>query len=124
MKKKADRVAVTTARMPCMTLMPTDGCAHAMALRTVGSIHMSISSLSSVHAACTLTGGGMTPKRSACQSSNAGFEMLLTSVVIALISTSSGESAESLSWSPSSVSERMSREKSRLKRLPRHRCRA
>eukprot|EP00965_Chrysotila_dentata_P052798 1751423-Pleurochrysis_carterae.AAC.1 len=63
MKKKADQVAVMTARMPCMFLMPTDGCAHAMALRTVGSIHTSISSLSWVHAACTLTGGGVTPKR-------------------------------------------------------------
>eukprot|EP00965_Chrysotila_dentata_P122729 4056337-Pleurochrysis_carterae.AAC.1 len=52
MKKKADRVAVMTARRPCMITMLSEGCAGAMALSTVGSVHMSISSQqSSVHAA-------------------------------------------------------------------------
>eukprot|EP00965_Chrysotila_dentata_P015733 520898-Pleurochrysis_carterae.AAC.1 len=37
MKKKANRVAVVTARMPCMMAMPSEGCAGAMALSTVGS---------------------------------------------------------------------------------------
>eukprot|EP00965_Chrysotila_dentata_P024379 807335-Pleurochrysis_carterae.AAC.2 len=74
MKKKANRMAVISERMLCMTVMPSDGCAHAMALRKVGSVHMSIPSQSSVHAACALAGGGMTPKRSACQSSNAGLK--------------------------------------------------
>eukprot|EP00965_Chrysotila_dentata_P073540 2429146-Pleurochrysis_carterae.AAC.1 len=61
--------------------MPIEGCADAMALSTVGSVHMSISSQqSSVHAACALAGGGMTPKRPACQSSNAGVGVLSTSV--------------------------------------------
>eukprot|EP00965_Chrysotila_dentata_P149664 4942250-Pleurochrysis_carterae.AAC.1 len=77
MKKKADRVAVITARMPCMTVMPSDICVHAMELRNVDSVHMSFSSQSSVQAACALTGGGMTPKRSACQPSNAGVEVFL-----------------------------------------------
>eukprot|EP00965_Chrysotila_dentata_P132427 4378976-Pleurochrysis_carterae.AAC.2 len=45
-----------------MTVMLSDSCAHAMALRTVVSVHMSISWQSSVHTACALTGGGMTPK--------------------------------------------------------------
>eukprot|EP00965_Chrysotila_dentata_P118639 3922348-Pleurochrysis_carterae.AAC.2 len=72
-KKKAAQVAVVTARMPCMIMIPSDGCALEMALRTVGLMHMSMSSQSSVHAsACALEGGGMTPKRSACQSSDAG----------------------------------------------------
>eukprot|EP00965_Chrysotila_dentata_P109835 3629356-Pleurochrysis_carterae.AAC.1 len=52
-------------------MMPSDGCALEMALSTVGSIHMSMLSQSSVHAACALAGGGMTPKRSAWQSSDA-----------------------------------------------------
>eukprot|EP00965_Chrysotila_dentata_P167741 5539198-Pleurochrysis_carterae.AAC.1 len=59
---------------------------------------MSISSQqSSVHVACALAGCGMTPKRCACQSSNAGVEVLLTSVVTAFISASPEESAKSLS---------------------------
>eukprot|EP00965_Chrysotila_dentata_P045551 1513082-Pleurochrysis_carterae.AAC.1 len=63
MKKKAGRVAVITARRPCMIAMPSEGCAGAMALSTVGSVNMSISSQQSlVHAACALAGGGMTPK--------------------------------------------------------------
>eukprot|EP00965_Chrysotila_dentata_P186330 6152463-Pleurochrysis_carterae.AAC.1 len=62
--------------------MPSKGCAGEMALSTVGSVHMSISSQQSpVHAACARAGGGMTPKRSACQLSDAGVEMLSTSVV-------------------------------------------
>eukprot|EP00965_Chrysotila_dentata_P123001 4065338-Pleurochrysis_carterae.AAC.1 len=57
--------------------MPSEGCAGAMALSTVGSVPTSISShQSSVHAACALAGGGTTPKRSACQSSNAGVGVL------------------------------------------------
>eukprot|EP00965_Chrysotila_dentata_P149116 4925210-Pleurochrysis_carterae.AAC.1 len=69
-KKKTDRVAVITARRPCMMAMSSEGCAGAMALTTAWSLHMSISSQqSSVHAAYALAGGGMTPKRSACQSS-------------------------------------------------------
>eukprot|EP00965_Chrysotila_dentata_P052656 1747311-Pleurochrysis_carterae.AAC.1 len=60
--KKADRVAVIAARKSCMTVMPSYGCAHAMALRLVGTVHMSISSQRSVRAECALTGGGMTPK--------------------------------------------------------------
>eukprot|EP00965_Chrysotila_dentata_P038977 1295276-Pleurochrysis_carterae.AAC.1 len=44
-KKKAGRVAVITARRPCMMAMSSEGCAGAMALlSTVGSVHMSISS--------------------------------------------------------------------------------
>eukprot|EP00965_Chrysotila_dentata_P058848 1952814-Pleurochrysis_carterae.AAC.1 len=43
-KKAADRVAVMTARRPCMMAMPSEGCAGAMSLSTVGSVHMSISS--------------------------------------------------------------------------------
>eukprot|EP00965_Chrysotila_dentata_P140888 4657722-Pleurochrysis_carterae.AAC.1 len=44
--------------------MPSEGCAGAMALSTV---RMSISSQqSSVHAACALAEGGVTPKKSAC----------------------------------------------------------
>eukprot|EP00965_Chrysotila_dentata_P183042 6044344-Pleurochrysis_carterae.AAC.1 len=78
--------------------MPSEGCAGAMALSTAGSDHMKISSQQSpVHAACALAGGGMTPNRSACQFSNAGVEVLLTSVITAFISASPGESAESLS---------------------------
>eukprot|EP00965_Chrysotila_dentata_P119619 3954706-Pleurochrysis_carterae.AAC.1 len=78
--------------------MPSEGCAGAMALSTAGFVHMSISSQqSSAYAACALAGGGMTPKRSACQSSNAGVQVLLTSVVTAFISASPGKSAESLS---------------------------
>eukprot|EP00965_Chrysotila_dentata_P068658 2268505-Pleurochrysis_carterae.AAC.1 len=51
MQKKAKRVAVMTARRPCMMAMPSQGCAGAMALSTVGSVHVSISSQqSSVHA--------------------------------------------------------------------------
>eukprot|EP00965_Chrysotila_dentata_P164662 5436414-Pleurochrysis_carterae.AAC.1 len=51
MKKKADRVAVIPARRPFMMAIPSEGCAGAMALRTVGSVPMSISSQqSSVHA--------------------------------------------------------------------------
>eukprot|EP00965_Chrysotila_dentata_P165166 5453567-Pleurochrysis_carterae.AAC.1 len=39
MKRKADRVAVMmTARRPCMMAMPSEGCAGAMALSTVGSV--------------------------------------------------------------------------------------
>eukprot|EP00965_Chrysotila_dentata_P173964 5742836-Pleurochrysis_carterae.AAC.1 len=73
MKKKADRVAVITVRRPCMMAMPSESCAGAMALSTVGSVHISISSQQSpVHAACALAEGGMTPERSACQSSDAG----------------------------------------------------
>eukprot|EP00965_Chrysotila_dentata_P173199 5716513-Pleurochrysis_carterae.AAC.1 len=73
MKKKAERVAVITARRPCMMARPSKGCAGAMALSTVGSAPMSISShQSSVHAGSALAGGGMTPKRSACQSSEEG----------------------------------------------------
>eukprot|EP00965_Chrysotila_dentata_P054000 1791680-Pleurochrysis_carterae.AAC.1 len=83
--------------MPCMTVMPSDGCAHAMALRPEASVHMSISSQSSVHAACALTGGRVTSKRYACQSPNAGVDVLLASVVTAFISISPRESAESLS---------------------------
>eukprot|EP00965_Chrysotila_dentata_P066245 2192233-Pleurochrysis_carterae.AAC.1 len=65
MKKKADRVAEMTARRPCMMAMPSEGCAGAMPLSTVGSVHMSISSQqSSVHAARALAGGGMTPSQS------------------------------------------------------------
>eukprot|EP00965_Chrysotila_dentata_P043708 1453383-Pleurochrysis_carterae.AAC.1 len=52
----------------------------------------------------------MTPKRSACQSSEEGVGVLSRSVVTAFILASSGESAESLSSSPSSFSEKMSRE--------------
>eukprot|EP00965_Chrysotila_dentata_P121648 4021387-Pleurochrysis_carterae.AAC.1 len=63
-----------------------------MALRTAGSMHMSMSSQSSVHAACGLEEGGMTPKRSACQSSDEGVEVLSTSVVTAFVSASPGES--------------------------------
>eukprot|EP00965_Chrysotila_dentata_P060463 2003981-Pleurochrysis_carterae.AAC.1 len=98
MKKKADRVAVITARgRPCMRAMPSEGCAGAMALSTVGSAHMSISFQQlSVHAACALAGGRMTPKGSACQSSDAEVEILSTPVVTAFISGSPGESAESL----------------------------
>eukprot|EP00965_Chrysotila_dentata_P093066 3073985-Pleurochrysis_carterae.AAC.1 len=44
MKKKAERVAVITARRLCMIAMPSEGCAGAMALSTVGSVSMSISS--------------------------------------------------------------------------------
>eukprot|EP00965_Chrysotila_dentata_P027852 925617-Pleurochrysis_carterae.AAC.1 len=70
-----------TARRPCMIAMPSENCAGAMALSTVGSVHISISSQqSSVHAACVLAGGGMTPKRSACQSSEEGVGVLSTSV--------------------------------------------
>eukprot|EP00965_Chrysotila_dentata_P025487 847616-Pleurochrysis_carterae.AAC.1 len=59
---------------------------------------MSISSQqSSVHEACALAGGGMTPKRSACQSSEEGVGVLSTSVVTAFISAWPGKSAESLS---------------------------
>eukprot|EP00965_Chrysotila_dentata_P026046 863624-Pleurochrysis_carterae.AAC.1 len=77
MKKKADRVALITARRHCMMAMPSKSCAGAMAFSTVGSVHMSISSQqSSVHAVCALVGGGITPKRSACQSSNAGVGVL------------------------------------------------
>eukprot|EP00965_Chrysotila_dentata_P081343 2686268-Pleurochrysis_carterae.AAC.1 len=87
MKRKAELVAVITARRLCMMAMPSEGCAGAVALSTVGSVHMSISSQQlSVYAACALAGGGKTPKRSACQSSNAGAEVLLTSVVTAFIS--------------------------------------
>eukprot|EP00965_Chrysotila_dentata_P025290 840300-Pleurochrysis_carterae.AAC.1 len=69
--------------------MPSEGYAGAMALSTVGSVPMSISSQQwSVYAACALAGDGMTPKRSACQSSNAGVEVLLMSVVTAFISAS------------------------------------
>eukprot|EP00965_Chrysotila_dentata_P083374 2750440-Pleurochrysis_carterae.AAC.1 len=61
--------------------MPSEGCAGAMALTTVGSVTMSISSpQSSVHAVCALAGGGMTPKRSACQPSENGVGVLSTSV--------------------------------------------
>eukprot|EP00965_Chrysotila_dentata_P022216 734972-Pleurochrysis_carterae.AAC.1 len=63
MKKKAERVAVITARRPCMIAMPSKGCAGTMALSTVRLVPMSISSQqSSVHAACAPAGGGMTPK--------------------------------------------------------------
>eukprot|EP00965_Chrysotila_dentata_P028229 938755-Pleurochrysis_carterae.AAC.1 len=63
MKKNAERVAVITARRPCMMAMFSEGCACAMPLSTVGSVPMSISSQpSSVNAACALAGGGMTPK--------------------------------------------------------------
>eukprot|EP00965_Chrysotila_dentata_P196580 6177670-Pleurochrysis_carterae.AAC.1 len=55
--------------------MPSEGCAGAMAFSTIGSVPMSISSQQMlVHAACALAGGGMTPKRSACQSPNAGVD--------------------------------------------------
>eukprot|EP00965_Chrysotila_dentata_P121623 4020443-Pleurochrysis_carterae.AAC.1 len=68
MKKKAERVAVITARRPCVMAMPSEGCAAAMALSTGGSVPVLISSQkSSVQEACALAGGGMTPKRSACQ---------------------------------------------------------
>eukprot|EP00965_Chrysotila_dentata_P106472 3516971-Pleurochrysis_carterae.AAC.1 len=78
MKKKADRVAVITARRPCMMAMYSEGCAGAMALSTVGRQDDA--------------------KRSACQSSNAGNEVLLPSVMVtAFISASPEESAESLS---------------------------
>eukprot|EP00965_Chrysotila_dentata_P064556 2140554-Pleurochrysis_carterae.AAC.2 len=50
-KKKADRVAVMIARMPCMMVKPSDDCAPAMALRTLGSMLKSMSSQSSVPAA-------------------------------------------------------------------------
>eukprot|EP00965_Chrysotila_dentata_P003632 119492-Pleurochrysis_carterae.AAC.1 len=51
MKKQADRVAVMTARRPCMMAIPSEGCAGEMALSEVGSVPMSISSQqSSVHA--------------------------------------------------------------------------
>eukprot|EP00965_Chrysotila_dentata_P133136 4402519-Pleurochrysis_carterae.AAC.1 len=57
--------------------MPSEGCAGAMALSTVGSVSMSISSnQSSVHVACALAGGEVTPKRSACQSSEEGVGVL------------------------------------------------
>eukprot|EP00965_Chrysotila_dentata_P083279 2747488-Pleurochrysis_carterae.AAC.1 len=57
--------------------MLSEGCAGAMALSTVGSVPMSISSQqSSVHAACALAGGRITPKRSACQSSEEGVGVL------------------------------------------------
>eukprot|EP00965_Chrysotila_dentata_P059688 1980066-Pleurochrysis_carterae.AAC.1 len=47
---------------------------------------MSISSQQlSVQAACVLAGGGMTPKRSACQSSAAGVGVLSRSVITAFI---------------------------------------
>eukprot|EP00965_Chrysotila_dentata_P154413 5102238-Pleurochrysis_carterae.AAC.1 len=67
MQKRAGQVAVTNAPMFCMMVMPSDGCT--MALRPVGSVHMLISSQSSslYAAARALAGGGMTPKRSACQ---------------------------------------------------------
>eukprot|EP00965_Chrysotila_dentata_P008736 284624-Pleurochrysis_carterae.AAC.1 len=98
MKKKAGRAAVTTAWRPCMMAMPSLCWAGTLALTTAGSVHMSISpQQSSVHAACALAEGGMTPKRFACQSSDAGVGVLSTSVVTAFISTSLGESAESLS---------------------------
>eukprot|EP00965_Chrysotila_dentata_P137459 4546802-Pleurochrysis_carterae.AAC.2 len=78
--------------------MPSDGCALEMALRTaVGSMHMSMSSQSSVHGACALEEGRMTPKSSACQSSDAGVEVLSRLVVTAFISASPGESVGSLS---------------------------
>eukprot|EP00965_Chrysotila_dentata_P094681 3131029-Pleurochrysis_carterae.AAC.1 len=55
MKKKTDRVAVMTTPRPCMMAMLSEGCARAMALSTVGLVHMSISSQQSlVHAACAL----------------------------------------------------------------------
>eukprot|EP00965_Chrysotila_dentata_P026765 887833-Pleurochrysis_carterae.AAC.1 len=44
MKKKADRVALITARRPCMMAMPSEGCGGVMVLTTAGSLHMSISS--------------------------------------------------------------------------------
>eukprot|EP00965_Chrysotila_dentata_P111127 3672728-Pleurochrysis_carterae.AAC.1 len=51
MKKKGERVAVILARRPCMMAMPSEGCAGALALNTVGSVPMSMSSQqSSVHA--------------------------------------------------------------------------
>eukprot|EP00965_Chrysotila_dentata_P005359 176532-Pleurochrysis_carterae.AAC.1 len=59
---------------------PSDGCALEMALRTVGPMHMSMSSQLSFHAACALAGGGMTPKWCACQSSDARVGLLSTSV--------------------------------------------
>eukprot|EP00965_Chrysotila_dentata_P076578 2528493-Pleurochrysis_carterae.AAC.1 len=63
-KKKADQVAVMIARLLCMMMMPSDGCALEMTLLKVGSIHMSMPSQSSVYAACALEGGEMMPKRS------------------------------------------------------------
>eukprot|EP00965_Chrysotila_dentata_P149538 4937927-Pleurochrysis_carterae.AAC.1 len=36
MKRKADRVAVMTTRMPCMMMMHSNSCAHAMAQPTCG----------------------------------------------------------------------------------------
>eukprot|EP00965_Chrysotila_dentata_P188082 6172526-Pleurochrysis_carterae.AAC.3 len=78
--------------------MPCEGCAGAIALSTAGSIPMSISShQSSVHVACALAGGGMTAKRSACQSSEEGVGVLSTSVVTAFISAPPEESVQSLS---------------------------
>eukprot|EP00965_Chrysotila_dentata_P039957 1327383-Pleurochrysis_carterae.AAC.1 len=51
MKKKAEGVAVTTARRLCMMAMPSESCAGEMALSRAESGHMSISSQqSSVHA--------------------------------------------------------------------------
>eukprot|EP00965_Chrysotila_dentata_P153031 5057560-Pleurochrysis_carterae.AAC.1 len=45
-KEKAGRVAVMIARMLCIMTMPSDDCALEMALRTVGSMQMSMSSQS------------------------------------------------------------------------------
>eukprot|EP00965_Chrysotila_dentata_P051989 1725508-Pleurochrysis_carterae.AAC.1 len=64
--------------------MPSDGCALEMALRAVGSMHKSMLSQSSVHAAGSLAGGGRAPTRSACQSSEEGAQTLSTSVLTAL----------------------------------------
>eukprot|EP00965_Chrysotila_dentata_P154674 5110974-Pleurochrysis_carterae.AAC.1 len=58
-------------------VMHSDGSALAMALPTVPSVHVSISSQSSVCAACALTGGEV-PKRFACQSSDVGVEVIST----------------------------------------------
>eukprot|EP00965_Chrysotila_dentata_P050878 1687560-Pleurochrysis_carterae.AAC.1 len=72
-----------------------------------------MSSQSSVHAVCALAGGGMTPKSSACQSSEDGVGVLSTSVVTALISASPEKSAKSLSYSRHNRSRRRCRGKSR-----------
>eukprot|EP00965_Chrysotila_dentata_P202542 6181182-Pleurochrysis_carterae.AAC.1 len=57
MKQKV-RAAVIIAWSTCIMAMPGECC-----VGTAGSVHMSISSQSSVHAACALAGVGMTPKR-------------------------------------------------------------